>query len=606
VAEGLAARATLPSSATYDAWSSSGADEDHVKWSLPQGPVSGRQGFTSQAAVSASRPYLPAFPTDTLRFTPAGTAVNTDVATTNAATQTWDPASNRFVQGGQGVLLVQSSKPLDFVVEQEVVDRFGMAPLAAAVEQFNAVPGVRLRATIAATSRDNVRAPVQDGTMRIFFDDATCRGGDLAWAHLLGLAYDVAYGGRQVAIGELDLGLCRGLGGVDLFDTIGHELLHGAGMGHLCNTGDACFETGMAPINTCRLMFYSARSCQDFGAADARGLGFLHPSVPRYAGPSRVDTAARASFALRGLHSTQDVVLVDGRLSPDLAIQAAGLASTLDAPLLLTSGGTGCISGSTGQEINRSASDGALIWLVGPMPSTCAVDLRSWELNTRSLSDGAAIADAILGSAGIAGLPVIGPLINGVLPPFDPEDQTILIARGARNGDSPDALAAAAVSGSLNAPVLYSQGTALGASEKQWLDGRSGLEPGHAIVVGGPRAVPETVVAELQSYGIDVIRLSGASRIDTALALAKYDPAFGTERKKVLIAAADRWADTVTASAAGGANGWPVVLVYRDVVPDTVVQYLRTTSAAAVIVGGSGVVSNGTQWTLSQLVGRLP
>jgi putative cell wall-binding protein len=125
-------------------------------------------------------------------------------------------------------------------------------------------------------------------------------------------------------------------------------------------------------------------------------------------------------------------------------------------------------------------------------------------------------------------------------------------------------------------------------------------------VVGGPRAVPETVVAELQSYGIDVIRLSGASRIDTALALAKYDPAFGTGRKKVLIAAADRWADTVTASSAGGANGWPVVLVYRDVVPDTVVEYLRTTSAAAVIVGGSGVVSNGTQWTLSQLVRRLP
>lgn len=100
--------------------------------------------------------------------------------------------------------------------------------------------------------------------------------------------------------------------------------------------------------------------------------------------------------------------------------------------------------------------------------------------------------------------------------------------------------------------------------------------------------------------------LALAVSIDTALALATYNTAFGASRPKVLIAAADRWADTVTASALGGAKGWPVILVNRDAVPGQVSDYLRATSAAAVIVGGAGVVSNTTQQNLSRTVLRMP
>ena len=117
-----------------------------------------------------------------------------------------------------------------------------------------------------------------------------------------------------------------------------------------------------------------------------------------------------------------------------------------------------------------------------------------------------------------------------------------------------------------------------------------------AVVLGGQAAVSQAVVDELAESGLQVERLSGPSRIETAVAVAGRT----TGATTAILARAggvegnptSGFADTLAAGGWAAATGWPVLLTQTDVLTGSTRDYLATAGIATVnIVGGTAAVS---------------
>ena len=115
----------------------------------------------------------------------------------------------------------------------------------------------------------------------------------------------------------------------------------------------------------------------------------------------------------------------------------------------------------------------------------------------------------------------------------------VVVATGAA---PTDALAAGPAAAALDAPLLLA-GTS-GLSDASWAQ-VDRLDPDTAYVVGGPQAVPDRVVQQLQDRGIAVERVSGADRYATAAAVARR---FGTPGTPLVVASGEGFADALAAA----------------------------------------------------------
>jgi putative cell wall-binding protein len=165
-----------------------------------------------------------------------------------------------------------------------------------------------------------------------------------------------------------------------------------------------------------------------------------------------------------------------------------------------------------------------------------------------------------------------------------------------------DALSAASAAVSDDAPLLLSTPDALPpviATELERLD------PDTIVVVGGPASVSEKVVTALKEIAPTVTRLSGADRYEASRAVAEY--AFGdAEVANAYVATGANFPDALSASAAAGSKGEPVILV-----PGSSATVDTATAATlgdlglqtVTIAGGPASVSTGIQTALGALPG---
>lgn len=154
--------------------------------------------------------------------------------------------------------------------------------------------------------------------------------------------------------------------------------------------------------------------------------------------------------------------------------------------------------------------------------------------------------------------------------------------------DYPDALAASAAAGFKDSPVLLTRPNELPDTAKAEL---KLLEPGRVVVVGGPAAVSDTVVAQVKATlpQVQVERMGGKNRFDTA---AKIAGSTFPAAERVFIASGMDFPDALSSAAAAGAQGAPVLLSTRDGFPEESAAILRKLQPKrVVIVGGEGVVS---------------
>ena len=158
-----------------------------------------------------------------------------------------------------------------------------------------------------------------------------------------------------------------------------------------------------------------------------------------------------------------------------------------------------------------------------------------------------------------------------------PSATTGILARAfpAAGGDDTqafaDSLAAGAWAADEGWPLLFTQTEVLSTSTMTYLQ-QSTIET--LYVVGGEAAINETVLDAVRALGIEVIRVAGGSRFDTALEIAEqrgYVDERDAERVMVLDGTApDAWAAGFAGAGHSAIHGAPVVLGVEDqLVPQT-------------------------------------
>lgn len=142
-----------------------------------------------------------------------------------------------------------------------------------------------------------------------------------------------------------------------------------------------------------------------------------------------------------------------------------------------------------------------------------------------------------------------------------------------------DALGGAALAGA-TAPVLFTPGPSE-ANRDPVLHPTTAAEidrvlGGHGTVylLGGASALSGAVERELAGAGYRVRRLAGASRVETAVAVAEEVLARHGPSDEVLLARADDWADAVSGGAYAAAAGSPVLLTDRHELHPAVARFL--------------------------------
>ena len=166
-----------------------------------------------------------------------------------------------------------------------------------------------------------------------------------------------------------------------------------------------------------------------------------------------------------------------------------------------------------------------------------------------------------------------------------PTGGTVFVATGTAFAD---ALAGGPAAAAKKAPVLFVSRDELPAATRQRI---IELKPSQLVVLGGPAAVSDAVLSELEGLASGgATRLAGADRYATAAAISSGS--FQPLGPVAYIATGGSFPDALAGGAAGAKQGGPVLLVERDAIPSaTSTELRRLLPRAIVILGGTGVVS---------------
>ncbi|WP_162802157.1 S8 family serine peptidase [Ornithinimicrobium murale] len=167
---------------------------------------------------------------------------------------------------------------------------------------------------------------------------------------------------------------------------------------------------------------------------------------------------------------------------------------------------------------------------------------------------------------------------------YDPGVETVYIATGQTY---PDALAGAARAGAQGVPVLLVKQDDIPAATLFELER---LEAGQIVVFGGPVAIDDAVVSELEGLTDgSVTRMAGEDRYGTAAAIsADIEPGADT----VYVATGEEFADALTGAARAGTVESAVLLTKSDRLPHvTAAELDRLDPTTIVILGGPNAIS---------------
>ena len=174
----------------------------------------------------------------------------------------------------------------------------------------------------------------------------------------------------------------------------------------------------------------------------------------------------------------------------------------------------------------------------------------------------------------------------------------VFIATGTR---FPDALTGAPVAGKLGAPLLLTDPNTLPPVIAAEL---TRLKPAKIVILGGPGAVSDAVLAALRRYAGTVSRLFGQTLYDTSAAISAAS--FGSNVPVVFIATGTRFPDALTGAPVAGKLGAPLLLTDPNTLPPVIAAELtRLKPAKIVILGGPGAVSDAVLVALRRYAGTV-
>ncbi len=205
----------------------------------------------------------------------------------------------------------------------------------------------------------------------------------------------------------------------------------------------------------------------------------------------------------------------------------------------------------------------------------------------------------------VAGETRVGTSVAVAQAGWDQSDHVLL----ATAVDYPDAIAAASLAASLDAPVLLTMpdvlSDAVGAAIQD-------LGASQVTLLGGTSALSGDVSRQVEALGVDVARIAGANRYETAAKIAGQ-VAETSDVTRVAIALGNRadgkdaWPDALSAaSLTGDDEVVPTLLTARTKVPDETRDALEDLAPdTALVLGGPAAVADEVAAEVGQIVGDV-
>ncbi|MBT8208512.1 MAG: cell wall-binding repeat-containing protein, partial [Acidimicrobiia bacterium] len=151
--------------------------------------------------------------------------------------------------------------------------------------------------------------------------------------------------------------------------------------------------------------------------------------------------------------------------------------------------------------------------------------------------------------------------------------------------------------GARGGPVLLTDPDVVPTATKNEL---ARLAPAEIVLVGGTAVVSDAVLTELRTFA-PTTRASGSDRFTTAEEVSKG--AFTPSTDVVYIATGFDFPDALSAGAAGGLEGGPILLTAFDEIPTATLREIqRLKPSEIVVVGGSAVISDGVVAQFNSIV----
>lgn len=150
----------------------------------------------------------------------------------------------------------------------------------------------------------------------------------------------------------------------------------------------------------------------------------------------------------------------------------------------------------------------------------------------------------------------------------------------------PDALSAAPLAKKYDAPILLTYKDTLDKYTSYQLDK---LNVKQVFIVGGYGVVSKNVEDSIKNKGILVVRYYGIDRYETAVKIAD---AVGTNAN-IVVATGEDFADALSIAPIAASQLMPILLVPKDIIPQSVKDYLQGKNISKTyVLGGSDEISN--------------
>ncbi len=305
------------------------------------------------------------------------------------------------------------------------------------------------------------------------------------------------------------------------------------------------------------------------------------PTLERVAGADRTATAA----LLAARHpDPSTVVLASAADFPD-----ALAGATLGHPVLLTDPAT--LSPAAAAALDDLAPDEVVI-LGGESAVSTDVEAEvAGQVGTVRRLAGATRIDTAAAVATEGGRPV--GTVGG--------RRTAVVASATTFAD---AMVAAPVAAALGLPTLLTHPDDLPPATS---DALTALDVEQVLLIGGTAAVSPDVLGRLQQAGHDVVRLAGATRQDTAAAVAGWaHDTLGWQPAVVHLASGSDFPDALAAGPVAGAVTSPVLLTGGTAAADAVAGLLGCAAADLVVVGGTAAVPDADAAPVLDALGSGP
>lgn len=177
--------------------------------------------------------------------------------------------------------------------------------------------------------------------------------------------------------------------------------------------------------------------------------------------------------------------------------------------------------------------------------------------------------------------------------------ETVILTRGDDAGEIADGLAASVLAGIMEAPILLTRQDSIPSVILSVIDD---LEAKKVIILGGEKAVSSTVETILKEKGLEIARIAGDSRVETAALIAEKAKEAGDLANFAFIVNGYEPADFLLAGPPIFKNNATILQVMKNSVPDITKNTIEKLGVEKLyIIGGTAVVSDLVERKLSKM-----